>query len=92
MSHDLYPFPCDKLSHLLGPRPLERDVLYGRPLCIRAVEQVRQTQLLCCTDVLSFCAPLSFGRGSSIKYGIMTNGYDESGEMEVEFVKQFLLK
>ena len=23
---------CHKLSHLLGPSPLERDVLYGRPL------------------------------------------------------------
>src|SRR6218665_3600557 len=23
--------PCHKLSHLLGPLPLERDVLYGRP-------------------------------------------------------------
>jgi len=27
----LDPSPCHKLSHLLGP-PLERDVLYGRPL------------------------------------------------------------
>src|SRR6218665_3057986 len=27
----LPPFPCHKLSHLLGPPPLERDVLYGRP-------------------------------------------------------------
>src|SRR6218665_2382106 len=28
---------CHKLSHLLGPLPLERDVLYGRPLtCITA--------------------------------------------------------
>jgi len=27
------PLPCHKLSHLLGPsHPLERDVLYGRPL------------------------------------------------------------
>ena len=25
------PLPCHKLSHLLGPHPLERDVLYGRP-------------------------------------------------------------
>jgi len=25
--------PCHKLSHLLGP-PLERDVLYGRPLYV----------------------------------------------------------
>ena len=24
--------PCHKLSHLLGPLPLERDVIYGRPL------------------------------------------------------------
>ena len=28
----LTPLPCHKLSHLLGPLPLERDVLYGRPL------------------------------------------------------------
>src|SRR6218665_3870466 len=39
-SHALGPLPCHKLSHLLGPPPLERDVLYGRPLdrvssCIR---------------------------------------------------------
>src|SRR6218665_444873 len=28
----LTPHPlCHKLSHLLGPLPLERDVLYGRP-------------------------------------------------------------
>jgi len=27
----LNPSPCHKLSHL-GPLPLERDVLYGRPL------------------------------------------------------------
>ena len=27
----LNPSPCHKLSHLLGPPPLERDVLYGRP-------------------------------------------------------------
>jgi len=26
----LDPSPCHKLSQLLGPRPLERDVLYGR--------------------------------------------------------------
>src|SRR6218665_3367293 len=26
----LTPSPCHKLSHLLGPLPLERDVLYGR--------------------------------------------------------------
>ena len=31
-SHALYPLPCHKLSHLLGPLPLERDVHYGRPL------------------------------------------------------------
>ena len=32
-SHDLDPSPRHKLSHLLGPPPpLERDVLYGRPL------------------------------------------------------------
>src|SRR6218665_1666460 len=32
MSHALRPpSPCHKLSHLLGPLPLERDVLYGRP-------------------------------------------------------------
>jgi len=30
-SHALRPSPCHKLSHLLGPLPLERDVLYGRP-------------------------------------------------------------
>ena len=31
------PSPCHKLAHLLGPSlPLERDVLYGRPLnCCR---------------------------------------------------------
>src|SRR6218665_243693 len=28
----LTPLPCHKPSHLLGPPPLERDVLYGRPL------------------------------------------------------------
>ena len=28
----LTPSLCHKLSHLLGPLPLERDVLYGRPL------------------------------------------------------------
>jgi len=28
----LPPPPCHKLSHLLGPPPLERDVLYRRPL------------------------------------------------------------
>ena len=28
------PSLCHKLSHLLGPPPLERDVLYGRPLSI----------------------------------------------------------
>ena len=28
----LDPSPCHKLSHLLGPPPLERDVLYERPL------------------------------------------------------------
>ena len=28
----LTPFPCHKLSHFLGPLPLERDVLYGHPL------------------------------------------------------------
>ena len=28
----LTPLPCHKLSHFLGPLPLERDVLYGRPL------------------------------------------------------------
>ena len=34
-SHALYPPSlCHKLSHLLGPSPLERDVLYGRPLCL----------------------------------------------------------
>src|SRR6218665_3957406 len=27
-SHALSPLPCHKLSHLLGPPPLERDVLY----------------------------------------------------------------
>ena len=31
-SHALDPSPCHKLSHLLGPLPLECDVLYGRPL------------------------------------------------------------
>src|SRR6218665_1172089 len=32
-SHALDPSLCHKLSHLLGPPPpLERDVLYGRPL------------------------------------------------------------
>src|SRR6218665_3529462 len=31
-SHALYPSPCHKLSHLLGPPPLEREVLYGRRL------------------------------------------------------------
>ena len=30
-SHALDPSPCHKLSHLVGPLPLERDVLYGRP-------------------------------------------------------------
>jgi len=29
-SHALDPSPCHKLSHLLGPPPLERDVLYVR--------------------------------------------------------------
>ena len=32
MSHDLYPLPCHKLSHFLRLPPLERDILYGRPL------------------------------------------------------------
>ena len=31
-SQALDPSPCHKLSHHLGPPPLERDVLYGRPL------------------------------------------------------------
>ena len=31
-SNALGPLPCHKLSHLLGPPPLERDVLYGRSL------------------------------------------------------------
>ena len=33
-SHDLYPLShCHKLSHFLRPPPpLERDILYGRPL------------------------------------------------------------
>src|SRR6218665_2263469 len=31
-SQALDPSPCHKLSHLLEPPPLERDVLYGRPL------------------------------------------------------------
>src|SRR6218665_1942997 len=31
-SHALSPLPCHKLSPLPGPLPLERDVLYGRPL------------------------------------------------------------
>src|SRR6218665_2544478 len=30
-SHALDPSLCHKLSRLLGPPPLERDVLYGRP-------------------------------------------------------------
>ena len=31
-SHNLHP-PCHKLSHFLRPLPpLERDILYGRPL------------------------------------------------------------
>ena len=41
-SHDLYPppSPCHKLSHFLRPPPpLERDILYGRPLSMR--EHVR---------------------------------------------------
>src|SRR6218665_3498323 len=29
-----FPSPCHKLSHLIGPLPLERDVLYGRPLML----------------------------------------------------------
>ena len=36
-SHALTPSPCHKLSHLLGPLPLERDVLYGRPLVVLRV-------------------------------------------------------
>ena len=28
------PSSCHKLSHLLGPPPLERDLLYGRPLSV----------------------------------------------------------
>ena len=28
------PPPCHKLSHLLGPLPFKRDVLYGRPLVL----------------------------------------------------------
>src|SRR6218665_801880 len=31
-SHALDPLSCYKMSHLLGPLPLEGDVLYGRPL------------------------------------------------------------
>ena len=27
--------PCHKLSHLLGPPPLEHDVLYGPPLAFK---------------------------------------------------------
>ena len=29
--HALDPSPCHKLSHLLGPSPFERNILYGRP-------------------------------------------------------------
>ena len=33
VTHGLTPSPCHKLSHFLTPlSPLERDVLYGRPL------------------------------------------------------------
>ena len=34
VTHGLTPSPCHKLSHFLKPPPLERDVLYGRPLTL----------------------------------------------------------
>ena len=46
-SHDLYPLPCHKLSHFLRPPPpLERDILYGRPLTCGVVVAVITEYLL----------------------------------------------
>jgi len=39
-SHALDPLLCHKLSHLLGPLPLERDVLYERPLGLDRIRTV----------------------------------------------------
>ena len=42
-SHDLYPLPCHKLSHFLRPLPpLERDILYGRPLHARPMSHLKK--------------------------------------------------
>ena len=41
----LPPMPrCHKLSHLFGPIPLERDVLYGRPLTARKIAPQSSTR------------------------------------------------
>src|SRR6218665_845725 len=57
-SHALYPPPpCHKLSHFLGPLPpLERDVLYGRPLRGSSITN-------CCI----FYVSLSFKQSSFLK-------------------------
>src|SRR6218665_2579843 len=55
--------PCHKLSHLLGPpSPLERDVLYGRPLIIT---------IIICDYILGCCECLC----KKIKIGIVPSNH-----------------
>src|SRR6218665_3397922 len=47
------PPPCHKLSHLLGPPPFERDVLYGRPLCVCRCVCVHACACVCAAHLCS---------------------------------------
>jgi len=48
----LTPSSCHKLSHLLGPPPLESDVLYGRPPSPR--NRLSLLELIVCPAVKVF--------------------------------------
>ena len=67
-SHDLYPLPCHKLSHFLKPLPpLERDILYGRPLWLQEIkEDDRQPDLMSIIHYseISLCVRLAPGNNS----------------------------
>src|SRR6218665_2160235 len=59
----LPPSPCHKLLHHLGPPPpLERDVLYGRPLWEHACaicDHIREDGIASMSSVFSSCEPIT---------------------------------
>ena len=51
------PSPCHKLSHFLRPPPpLERDILYGRPLLEKLLYIVSYVRApLRCSSIIGYC-------------------------------------